>query len=785
MIKPKAYSRSFALIRGSCIWLGLLCLAADFNLRAQLVPDRFVVELQSDPKSDARTALVQKDSVRRAIEDQSAEVTGSVDAVMNALLVRGTNATALRSLPGVKKVYPVYEVQLELDRAPSIHNAPAAWTHVGGIDNAGRGARIAVFDTGLDPNHPGFQDDSLTPPEGFPKGNRQSDLAATNKKIIVARSYEDQISFASTPDPRDYVGHGTALAMVAAGVRHSSPVGEISGIAPKAFLGNYKVFANRGRSRTDVIIRAMDDAVRDGMDVINFSFGTIPSPRPEEDALSLAVENIFGRGILVVKSAGNAGPDAGTGSTPAGSSLISVGATWNDRVLGATATVAGTPILGLPPGTTLPNDTISGPLADVSKLDRTGLACEPLPADSLQGQVALILRGSCFFEVKLNNAQSAGAIAALIYTNNQPVAGWDPQTATLPALMITNEDGTAIKELIGVRPGLDVTIRFALAPFPVEANRIASFSSRGPGYGATIGPDMVAVGQDVFTAAQKEDASGEIYDPSGYSVVDGTSFSSPMVAGGGAALKVARPRLTPPQYKSLLVNTSTAVVRNGVTAPVQQVGAGLLDLSRALRANATVSPVSLSFGGGGPTAEVTRELRLTNIGPSLDTFSFTTNPIGDSPAPQLSSNSLQLPAGDTGTISVRWSASGLAPGEYQGFLIVRSTQSDVELRVPYWFGVESDTPRTITIFPLTAEPRAGGSVTLNVRVNNAAGLPISSAPQVVVTGGGGTLLGVRDADFEFPGVWQIDLRLGVDFGVNNTFRITAGTVSRSISIAGN
>ena len=101
----------------------------------------------------------------------------------------------------------------------------------------------------------------------------------------MARSYvhllsSDQPEFSRPDDfsPRDRVGHGTSVAMIAAGQPVDSPVGTLTGIAPKAFLGNYKIFGSADInefSNAEAVIRAIDDAVIDGMDVISISFGAV------------------------------------------------------------------------------------------------------------------------------------------------------------------------------------------------------------------------------------------------------------------------------------------------------------------------------------------------------------------------------------------------------------------------------------------------------------------------------------------------------------------------------
>src|SRR6185295_12480813 len=133
-----------------------------------------------------------------------------------------------------------------LDHALPLHHVPEAWNLVG-IDNAGVGMKIAIIDTGIDMDHAGFHDPSLSIPDGFPRANTEDDLAFTNHKVIVARSYASLFgSFEPDASPRDHVGHGTALAMAAAGVLNAGPLAAISGVAPKAYLGSYKVFGTPG-----------------------------------------------------------------------------------------------------------------------------------------------------------------------------------------------------------------------------------------------------------------------------------------------------------------------------------------------------------------------------------------------------------------------------------------------------------------------------------------------------------------------------------------------------------
>src|SRR5260370_5265838 len=264
-------------------------------LAAAAVPNQYIVEIEGDPvavhlarqapRASLRSETArqkrsqirdQQRTVRAQLEAAEARVMGSLDTVANALIVSipDGKAASLASIPGVLRVHPVRRFKLSLDHALPLHHVPEAWQQVG-IGNAGAGTKIGVIDTGIDVDHQGFQDPSLTVPSGFPRVNASSDLAFTNNKVIVARSYA---ALFESPDPdtsaRDHVGHGTATSMAAAGVANTGPLAAISGVAPKAWLGSYKVFGSPGvnDSATDAsIIKAIEDAVNDGMDVINLS----------------------------------------------------------------------------------------------------------------------------------------------------------------------------------------------------------------------------------------------------------------------------------------------------------------------------------------------------------------------------------------------------------------------------------------------------------------------------------------------------------------------------------
>ena len=762
---------------------------------AATVPDLYIVQLDGDPAAihsvrrghsarsndpefRARIGSLrqQHTQMRVALESNGAQVIGETTAVTNVMVVRisSDRAAALASIPGVIRVHPVRLFYPTLDHALPLARVPDAWNQIGGQGNAGLGIKVGVIDTGIDSGHPALNDTSLTPPSGFPIAGRASDSAYTNNKIIVARSYAINSDGTNAP-ALDTDGHGTGTSTIVAGAAVSGPTGPISGVAPKAFLGNYKVFPDNSGSgaQDDWIITAIDDAVADGMDVINLSLGSVLASRPSEDLLDQAIENAIAAGKIVTIAAGNAGSDPNTigspGTTP---DAITVGSSWNDRdFAGSLQPTGGAAVAAYPGSGRNTSRPITANLVDVTQFDSSGQVCSSLPPNSLQGSIAFIFRGICTFEVKINNAQQAGALAVVIYTD---AARPDPFTmsvgaASLPAALLTYQDGIALKQQLA-GGSLQVTLDFNVQPVAVSANRLSTFSSRGPSSDSGIKPDLVAVGQSMITATLG----------SGFVVESGTSFSAPMVAGAAALLKAARPGLAAAQYRSLLVNSASPIIQSsGVPLAIQQSGAGFLNVLSSLTSNITATPTSLSFGAGAGTVNQTGTLNVTNVGSAPDTFTVLVQPIGDGPVPSLSSNSVPLNPGQSQSISIRLSASALSPGSYQGYLQIQGAQNSVSAIVPYWYGVPSGAATHMTVLDSPTNGRPGSQQTFYVRPVDDQGLPVSAVPDVTVTSGAGAVTGVQSIDSDVPGAFQIRVRLTVGA---NVFHVASGGAAADITI---
>ena len=791
--------------------LVLLC-CAPAALLGQVVPGRYVLELNGDPAAvtfarsgshfaareagfAARRAAIRQtqSGARAAVASHGGTVLESLDTVVNGLIISipDQRAAELLQIPGAVRIHPVHRMRVSLNHALPLHKVPDAWALLPqGQAGAGAGIKIAMVDTGIDVNNPAFAI-ALPALSGFPKYLLASDQQFTNSKIIVAKNYTYLLPDGGDPDANDYMGHGTGTATAAAGGPAVTPYGPITGVAPQAYIGNYKVADGNG-STSDVIAKAVDDAVADGMDVLNISLGAYVTSYSDVSTSELAiaaVEAATAAGVVVTVSAGNDGPGATTiedlASAP---DVIAAGAISNDRSLGSAVTVSGvSPYEALPGNGPSPSQAIAGPLVDVAGIDPSGLACSPLPSGSVSGMVVLVERGSCTFETKIDNVQAGGALAVIVYNNDttQPtqLISMSVGGATLPAVFIGQTSGADLKSRVAAASGLAITVDFsAVTPFPARTD-LTDFSSRGPSLGSTMKPDLVAVGAELVTATESTFPSGELYDPSGFIDIAGTSYSAPLTAGAAAILKAARPGLTVAQYRSLLINNaSPATAGPGVAATVQQAGAGVLNVAAALAGTVAASPTALNFGTGADSIRQTLNLTLTNLGTATDTYSLSVLPTGSSPAPSLSAASLSIDPGNSQQLSLTVATSTLASGEYQGFVQVAGSANPAPILIPYWYAIPGATPSGISVLYTDAFDQARSTAfgAIVFRVVDQAGLPFtgSAAPAIVVSSGGGTVRSVYHPG-DVPGTYAVDLRTGTsDMQVD----ITIGALTQSIVI---
>jgi uncharacterized protein (TIGR03437 family) len=773
-------------------------------------------------------------AVKAELARRKTPALGASQIVLNAVFVEATPETAaqLRAIPGVLGVVYMPPLKPDLNTAINLINAPAAWSLIsGGTANAGAGIKIGIIDSGIDQNHPAFQDASLTPLTGFPNNN----TAYTNNKVIVARNYVSQTPYPdpnsvnSLPDdtsPADRNGHGTALAMIAAGVQNTGPLATIQGVAPKAYLGNYKVFGSPGVNDDAVwfnagVIQAFDDAITDGMDIVTLAMNegdpawygptdvdasSCANPGPICDPLAYAVEQMVNKGMVVVAAAGNDGnaginfPTLNTIHTPGTAPhAITVGATTNSHALynavhalGASAPAALQTVEALFSTGPQPQQAITAPIVDVTQTGNNGLACTSLPAGSMAGAIALAQRGTCDFSDKITYAQNAGAIAVILY---QPSGQETPFAAAaddtgIPAMGIGYSDGLELKFWADANPGVSVTLDPAISAYSSQADVVADFSSRGPAI-STFGlkPELVAPGVNIYTATQKIDPNSPMYHASGYTLASGTSFSVAMAAGAAALVKQkleqANLPLTPAQIaaavKSALVNTATQNVTdtNGGQPPLSAVGGGELNAANALGATLSFDPAALSFGNvtAGALPSVI-SFTVTNTGSAAQTVGFSVNQlVADSRAAvTLTPTSVTLQPG--GSVSVQAKLAGSLPvaAAYDGYIVATSGSSTY--RVPYQYLVATGV--AANVFPI-ADGVFVGQVydtgwPLALRAVDSSGVPVQNASLLYTSLTSGGAITAVDPSTLLYGIGGALVNLGGAIGEYD-FQGTAGGLS--------
>lgn len=523
----------------------------------------------------------------------------------------------------------------------------------------GEGIVVAVIDSGITPGHPSLLDTReripercqsdwakaswlgiflcsavrrnppidvlFDPPEDFYGACEAGDgfePTDCNNKLVGARYYIDGFLSRNELDPGEFIsprdadGHGTHIATTIAGNEvvadlFNIRIGRISGIAPSARIASYKACwlkpgEVRATCNTSDLVRAIDDAVADGVDIINYSVGNLEAGLDAPDDLALL--NALEAGVLSVVAAGNDGPDSATIGSPAGAPwVLTVAASTQtgNRFDEAITIVEPERLAGrieMKEANFTPQlrdrDALEGELRlvdDGQEFLADGLtgsirdACEPLvDASELDGNVALLQRGGCTFDVKLARVADAGAIAAVVYSDSGDpiVMRGTPDTVDIPAVMISTADGQMlVDELVAETV---VRVELAKGVFLTRSDSgkvLGDFSSRGPSLPEPdfLKPDITAPGVEIFAGHSPDVANG--LKGEFYQYLSGTSMSAPETAGIAALLKEANPSWTPAQLKSALTTTAQGGVlaEDGVTpAGPFDTGAGHIDPNRAI-----------------------------------------------------------------------------------------------------------------------------------------------------------------------------------------------------------
>jgi subtilisin family serine protease len=690
-----------------------------------------------------------------------------------AALLTAEQAGALAQRPEVARIWP------DTDRRVQTNNSATFL----GLENLhgglradlklrGEGVVIGVIDSGIAVDHPSLRDyeeripractsdwatvswlglflchsvrhnppqvEVYDPPANF-RGECQEGegFAASdcNNKLVGARYYLEGFLARHELDPGEFLspkdadGHGTHIATIAAGnsvtaEMFGTRVARVSGIAPRARIAVYKACwlqpaDTRATCTTADLARAIDDAVADGVDIINYSVGSLETDLTAPDDLALL--NAFDAGVLSVVAAGNDGPNSGTIGSPSSAPWVLTvaastqkGTRFEEAInILEPSDLAGLVAMREAEASFTPQLRGHAPIEEDVALVDDGSdvladgspgsvrdACEPLSnASELAGRIALIERGGCEFQAKLARVAAAGAVAAIVYNTSGPPIEMrgDAGSVRIPAVMITSADGERLVDrLTGgetVRADLEKGLFLQQAE---NGNQMADFSSRGPALSepAFVKPDLTAPGVDILAGHTPDVANGlkgELFQ-----YLSGTSMSTPEVAGVAALLKEAHPEWSPATLKSALMTTAYqgVVASDGATpADAFEMGSGHVnadvaidpgliydattldhqayvcgldnaavnpaDCALAATSNLPAAPRALNLPSLGIAALVSGDTvtrRVTNIGPPASYALQLAAPLGIDVS--VTPSTLALGAGQSGEFTLTFARNG-------------------------------------------------------------------------------------------------------------------------------
>ncbi|HEY3341700.1 MAG TPA: S8 family serine peptidase, partial [Anaerolineae bacterium] len=464
------------------------------------------------------------------------------------------------------------------------------------------------------------------------------------------------------------------------------------------------VAGDNGSGESSGLIQAINDAVADGADVINNSWGSAgnrtgdPSSQPE----NIAAVNAANIGVIVVWAAGNSGPTPNTvGDEGADPRLISVAASSTGREFAGAVTVD-SPSVTVPPTATNLLGTSIGAGATGAQYVDVGNIIAPLPAGSLTGKVCLVTRGTIARVAKSQYCHDAGAIAAVLRNNWLSAAAPDDVELDLhviPTIQLHKAEAASLTNWLqsigALSTTVTITVGQGLRNTTLDpADSIADFSSRGVASNiGLIKPDLSAPGVNILSSFRN------INDPTQhYEFLSGTSMASPHVVGSVALLLSAHPewyginnygRML--RVKSALMNTSVTAmtVSSGAAAKIEDMGAGRIALASAADTAVIFDPPSYSFGqvasGGDKVFTVTN---VTNPGvPVTFTSSIVKygNPLSNTYTLATTPGQLVIPPGGSMVYTLTLTATGLPSGDYEGQVYWTEDGGSHVNHVPYWF----------------------------------------------------------------------------------------------------
>jgi hypothetical protein len=573
-------------------------------------------------------------------------------------------ASALASVPGVVSVEKERLHRIHTDAGPPWIGAPAIWNGEGFIpESFGEGIVVGIIDTGINWEHGSFADtgenggyDYENPYPGQLGLCSEEEVECNDKLVGVWDFVEDDPDTDTIEEFNngfDNVNHGTLVAHITAGNPRGVVIGSapltLTGVAQRAHIVSYRVCyvgdPPEDLCQGSAILKAIDQAIDDGVDVINYSIGSGAFSPWTPGSTARAFLNAFDAGIFVATSSGNDGPADYTVGSPGNAPWITaVGSATHDRLLASIvkATNGGDTT---PPGdlygTSFVSEGVSltdivhakdfgfplcgtGPDEDGFSCDDNTGASNPWEPGTFNGEIVVCDRGTYGRVEKGKNLMLAGAGGYILANTSAHGEQIDTDSHCLPSSHIGAEDADRLRDWLDSGDGHMGSITgFTYINRDDVADRLSWFSSRGPNLAPVqniLKPDIIAPGDLIIGAGNEGQSLG---------IAGGTSFSSPHVAGAAALLKSLDTSMTPSMLSSVLVTTSTMeLAKDEFDNPgtPHQFGGGRPQLGEAAQAGVYFRETTGRFLAANPSAggnpETLNLPTMTNA-ECIETCSFT------------------------------------------------------------------------------------------------------------------------------------------------------------------
>jgi lactocepin len=568
-------------------------------------------QLESNALAEQKTVISQLNAKKLGVK-----VLNQFTTVANGFSaeVEYGNIKFIEVTEGVLSVRVVNEYQRPTEKPEMLYSkelveAQKAWDEYG---YKGEGMIVGVIDTGIDPGH---RDMVLSAETEEELTKAEVDQAVTDHKL-PGKYYTEKVPYGyNYMDKNDTLldlgadasMHGMHVSGTV-GANGDEDNGGIKGVAPEAQILGLKVFGNDPEMPStwgDVYVKAIDDAIKLGADVLNMSLGSTAGFVAPEDPEQKAIKRAVDAGVLMSISAGNSAhlgngfynpyasnPDIGVSGSPGLSYDSLQVASYENSFMdmdAATFTIDGAaakyPFNSASSVHPLNVDTktfdiVDAGLGQVSDFDGKDVA----------GKYALVQRGVIGFVDKAKNAQAAGAVGVIVYNNT---GGWvnmaSEPAIKIPQLFMLKTDGDAVKAALTA--GKPVKLSFngdkTKAANP-DASKMSAFTSWGLTPNLDFKPEITAPGGQILSTLNDNQ----------YGMMSGTSMAAPHVAGGSALVlervdsefgleHAARVNMA----KNIMMNTATPVIDKGTIngmfgfnipySPRRQ-GSGLMQLHAAL-----------------------------------------------------------------------------------------------------------------------------------------------------------------------------------------------------------